>query len=218
MLETEFDKPPDKEIECMLCYQPMTVRHHWVRMINKWMHATCHDSCVENWEKQHRVAKAAQAEHQIPERFQDYDLSKANQEAVRLAGAFSPQSRYKTLAIIGVRARGKSRLMWQVIKQFFSDLEAETGTHRWVDYYIFPDLVTAYDRTLLATVKMGKYVFIDDIGCTESFGRERAQLQDIIRTRVQKGQWTFLTIDNVDFDPGLADFFKERAVAVYLDQ
>ncbi len=114
--------------------------------------------------------------------------------------------------------RYQSRLMWAIIQTFFDELEVDTGLRRWVDYYLFTDLITEQDKSVLAKVKMGRYVFIDDIGCTDSYGRERAQLQDVIRTRVQKEQWTFLTIDSPDFDPGLKDFFRDRALDIWIDQ
>ena len=69
---------------------------------------------------------------------------------------------------------------------------------------------------MLAAIKSSRFCFIDDIGCVDSFGRERAQLQQVIRNRVQKGQWTFLTIDNMDFDAGFDDLFVERAVKIFI--
>jgi DNA replication protein DnaC len=213
MLETEFDKPPDKTIKCLLCEQPLKVTHHWIPFLNHWMHATCHDRCEEEWEQKQRHGQKAPWQREIPDRFTHFDVTKVpDQRAAAEASDFGPDANYKTLAIIGPPGRAKSRLMWNVVKGFFDVL----GNNRWIDYYLFTDLMTEFDRNQIAKLKMSKYAFVDDIGATESYGRERAQLQDAIRTRVQKGQWTFLTIDELSFDPGFEDLFRERAVVIYV--
>jgi DNA replication protein DnaC len=215
MLETEFDKPPDKEIKCMLCEQPLTVTHHWIPVLNKWMHATYHDACVEQWERKNRSGKAAPWQRDIPERFRHFDITRVpveDQKAAAEASDFGPDGQYKTLVLTGPPGSAKSRIMWNAIKGFFDVL----GNNRWVDYYLFTDLMTEFDRNQISKLKMSKYAFVDDIGATESYGRERAQLQDAIRARVQKSQWTFLTIDDPSFDPGFEDLFRERAVVIYV--
>ena len=65
---------------------------------------------------------------------------------------------------------------------------------------------------------MSQYVFIDDIGSVECYGRERANLQNLIRARIQKGQWTFLTIDSMNFDPDLKHVLTGRAVDIWIDK
>jgi hypothetical protein len=215
MLETEFDKPPDKIINCMLCELPLKVTHHWMPVINHWMHPTCHDHCVEDWERKTSCGKLAPWQRDIPERFRSFDLGKVPPERRPLVAEvsdFGPDNQYKTLAIIGPPGTAKSRMMWNALKGFFDVL----ANNRWVDYYLFTDLMTEFDRNQISKLKMSKYAFVDDIGATESYGRERAQLQDAIRTRVQKSQWTFLTIDDPSFDPGFDDLFRERAVVIYV--
>lgn len=210
MLETEFDKPLDKEILCMLCHQPLTVTHHWIAGLDHWMHPTCHNRCVQNWEAQNRATKADV--HEVPERFRDFELSRLpDREAARAAANFGPNNAYHTCAIIGPPGTGKSRLMWKTIQAFFEDHGAG-----WPEYAIFPDIMSDFDRAIITKLKSARYVFIDDIGSTESYGRERALLQDVIRARVQKGHWTFLTIDNLDFDKGFDDLFRDRATVIYV--
>jgi DNA replication protein DnaC len=212
MIETALDKPPDREVNCPLCGQPFTVRYHWIEIINKWLAPSCHDRCCRAWEEQQRAINKAIALHQVPQRFSDFELSQLpDQRAARLASGFAPDCDFHTLAIIGVPGMGKSRLMWHTIERFFHDRGSG-----WPEYAIFPDIMTDFDRALLTKLKHAKFAFIDDIGSTESHGRERALLQDVIRTRVQKGQWTFLSIDNLEFDPGFEDLFRDRAVVVYV--
>jgi hypothetical protein len=218
MVRTEFETPEPLHTKCLICDQPLVSYYHWIPVLNYWMRSSCHAQCVETWKRDNRGKDTQPFERPVPERFAHFDPRQANAEALKAVQGFWHASALKTLVIAGVPARGKSRLMWATIASYFDELEQETGAKRWVDYYLFTDLITEWDRTLLSKVKMGKYVFIDDVGSTDCYGRERAQLQDVIRTRVQKGQWTFLTIDSMDFDPGLPDFFKERAVTVYLDQ
>src|SRR5258705_6132680 len=157
MVKTEFDKPPDKTIKCMLCSEPLVVRHHWIAVINQWMHPTCHDACVDKWKRENRGGEAAPWERAIPERFRSFNAMAApDQRAVAAANDFGPDSQFKTLAIIGPRGSSKSRLMWNVIQGFFDIL----GNGRWVDYYIFPDLMTEFDRGQITKLKLSKYAFV----------------------------------------------------------
>lgn len=209
MVKTDLDQPT--HVQCAICGQMLVANYHW--FFGRWRHATVHEKCAQDWEKNFGHRKVNPQE--VPPRFAEFDPTKANKRVVAACGGFSPESNLKTLAIIGERATGKSRLMWATIQSFFGELERLTGMLAWVDYYLFTDLITEFDRNALVRVKAGRYVAIDDIGCTDSYGRERAQLQDVIRTRVQKGMWTFLTIDNPEFDSGLADLFRDRALTVY---
>jgi len=210
-VKTILDQPT--RVQCAICGEMLVANYHW--LFSRWMHASVHDKCAQDWEKNFGSGYRKVNPQEIPARFAEFHPLKLDRRVVAACAAFSPESDLKTLAIIGERATGKSRLMWASIQSFFGELKRLTGMLAWVDYYLFTDLITEYDRNVLAKVKMGRYVAIDDIGCTESYGRERAQLQDVIRTRVQKGMWTFLTIDNPEFDPGLGDLFRDRALTVY---
>lgn len=208
MIKTDLDRPPDKEIECRICGKPMTVS--WHLFMGRWAHGNCHDQCVENLE---RSTPGSKRRRVVPERFMDFYLDRLpDLGAARKALNFDIDNAYRALAIIGVRGMGKSRLMWEVVKEFF----AKPQLTSWVEYAIFPDLMTDFERATIIKLKAARYAFIDDIGSTESYGRERAQLQDVIRTRVQKQMWTFLTIDDPSFDAGFEDLFRDRAVVVYV--
>jgi DNA replication protein DnaC len=209
---SEWDKPLDKTINCVLCHSPLKVTYHWI--VNHWLHATVHDQCAANFEKRLKGKKALITE--IPERFQHWDSAQfSNQQAVADASSFDLNAAYTVLALVGLPGRGKSRLMWHVVSQFFSDLPG-----KWVDYFLFVDLMSGeYDQSRIIKIKTSPFVFIDDIGCTESYGRTRAQLQDAIRYRVQMRRWTFLTIDDPSFDNGLIEnVFRDRAVVVIFDE
>jgi hypothetical protein len=205
--------PTPLRIDCALCGKPVVARYHY--LLGRWLHPSVHEKCAEAWDRKIAQRFAKDVEQEIPARFAQFNAKMAIAEAVEAVEGFSPDSELKTLAIIGVPARAKSRLMWCVVQGFFAELERKTGLRRWVDYYIFPDLVTEQDKSMFTKVKVGKYVFIDDIGCTESYGRERAAVQDVIRARVQKGMWTFLTIDDPEFDR-FKDIFRGRAVEVWI--
>jgi DNA replication protein DnaC len=211
MIKTEFDEPEPKQILCAGCGKAMTVKAFWTGRI--WVYPSCHDWCSEKAYDLNVIRK-----RKVPARFTAFDeIMFRDPEALSAARAFNPDSALKTLAIIGMPASGKSRLMWYVMGRFFDLVQKRTKKERWVHYWIFPDLITELDRSEIAKVKTAEFCFIDDIGSTESYGRERAQLQDVIRARVQKGQWTFLTIDDASFDPGFKDLFRERAVEIYVE-
>ena len=214
MVKTDLDQPT--RVKCAICDQLLVANYHW--LFGRWVHATVHERCAQDWEKNFAGRYRKVNTQEIPPRFNEFHPLKLDKRAVAACSAFSPKSELKTLAIIGERATGKSRLMWATIQGFFDELEIDTGLRQWVDYYLFADLMTEFDRNALVRVKAGRYVAIDDIGCTDSYGRERAQLQDVIRTRVQKGMWTFLTIDNPEFDSGFTDLFRDRALTVYTDR
>jgi DNA replication protein DnaC len=216
MVNTPLDQPEPITFACKLCGKPLKACFFWV--FDRWLHPTVHDRCAENWSKAEKAKLEKPQENFIPDRFKNFDPELANARALAAAQAFTPDSPLHTLALIGVRARGKSRIMWAIVEQFFRIMELESGARRWVDYYLFPDLVTEHDRSVHARVKMGRYVFIDDIGSTECYGKERSTLQDLIRTRVQRGQWTFLTIDSIDFDPDFKGLFRGRAVDVWIGE
>lgn len=210
-IETEFDNPGPKELRCKGCNQPMVSVPFWTGRI--WIYPTCHQEC---YEKDYSVKVVSRK--QVPERFKVFEEVKfKDPDALRVAHAFGLDSGFKTLAIIGVRASGKSRLMWHVLGRFFEEVQRRTTKDRWVEYWIYPDLMTEWDRDELKKVKTCQFCFIDDIGVTEAYGKERSQLQDVIRARVQKDQWTFLTIDDPSFDPGFKDLFRQRAVEIYVE-
>jgi DNA replication protein DnaC len=192
----------------------MLAPHVWLPSRQRWVLATTvHTECLERSYEQ--PAKAVI--QKVPERFQGFEACKfSDPEALEVAERFNLTTGYRAIAIIGNPGKGKSRLMWHVVEGFFEDLK-KLGSQRWVDYWVFPDLVTDFDKYLLKKVKESTYAFIDDVGSTQAFGRERAQLQDVIRARIQNKRWTFLTIDNPEFDPNFKDLFRERAVEIYVE-
>lgn len=210
-LDTPLDNPGPKEIRCKGCNEVMTVEPFWTG--RRWLYHNCHTECLEKTYQVRVVSKKG-----FPERFLEFHEAQfTDPDALRVAHAFGLNSGFKTLAIIGDPASGKSRLMWHVIGRFFTEMEQRTKQVRWVDYWLYSDLMSDPDREELKKVKSCQFAFIDDIGATEGFGRARANLQDVIRTRVQKNQWTFLTIDDPRFDPGFKDLFRERAVEIYVE-
>jgi chromosomal replication initiation ATPase DnaA len=215
MVSNELDRPDPVRVECRLCGEAFAASFHW--LLNRWLRPTVHDHCARAWEERQKIEYRKEGpERPIPERFTHFDPGRANPSAHDAVAGFSPSYPYHTLALLGPAASGKSRLMWATVTAFFDMLRNQTGAERWPDYFLFADLMSQPERSIWAQIKESKYVFIDDIGATESFGRDRALLQDVIRSRVQKGQWTFLTIDNPDFDKGFRDLFRERALEVYI--
>jgi DNA replication protein DnaC len=208
--------PPDKEIECAICKKPLRARHHWI--ISRWMHGTVHERCAAEWERS-RVS-GHREEVKIPDRFGEWDLSRfPHKRAFSEAQSFEPDSRLKTLIIMGPPGSGKSRLMWNIVAQFFNVWASERRQSRWVEYLLFTDLMTDYDQSKITKLKTCQFAFVDDIGCTESFGRSRALLQDVIRFRLSTQKWTFLTIDDRKFDPDLIDnAVRDRAKLVIIDE
>jgi len=199
------------EGKCALCQQPIKARY-WMLMGKK-MHGNVHEKCADKYEAERRGQKTEVV--QIPERFRDWDPDKfPDKQAFSQAQAFDPDSKYKTLAILGDPGKGKSRLMWQVIRQFFEIWAEQRRQSRWVEYFLFSDLATEYDQSKIIKVKTAQFVFLDDL--TElPPGRTRAQIQEVVRYRVQSAKWTFLTIDKDAFDEDLlTNVFRERAVKI----
>jgi predicted AAA+ superfamily ATPase len=151
--------------------------------------------------------------------YQHFDPEKfGHEKAQAQAVEFGPSAERHSLALIGPARQGKSRLMWKVVQQFFDDLQNLEGNQDWVDQIYFEELMVDFQRSAIDRVAQSRYCFIDNIGCVDSYGRERAQLQSAIRTRVRDNRWTFLTIDNLqNFDPGLADILKSRAKVIYIE-
>jgi DNA replication protein DnaC len=219
MIHIPFEKPEDIRWLCKICGEEMIASYHWV--FSRWMHPTVHDRCVATYNKNAAASqsKLTVLERDIPERFLEFDHTKANTEAMQAASEFLPNAKLKSLVIVGVRARGKSRIMWASITGFFDTLRRETGAQRWPEYFLFPDLISELDRAALNRFKLAKYAFLDDVGSVESYGRERAALQQVIRSRIQKNEsWTWLTVDNMNFDPGLEDLCRDRALVVWVDK
>ena len=101
-----------------------------------------------------------------------------------------------------------------MIRQFFEIWAEQRRQSRWVEYFLFSDLATEYDQSKIIKVKTAQFVFLDDL--TElPPGRTRAQIQEVVRYRVQSAKWTFLTIDKDAFDEDLlTNVFRERAVKI----
>lgn len=207
MVHTELDQPDDVEVRCRICGETLKARYFWV--YDRWLRPSVHDRCADK--VQARMEEGPRVEREIPDRFRQFDTKRCNQRALADAQAFDPDSRLKTLAIMGVPGRGKSRLAWAIAGQFFDMLYESTGSQKWLDYFSFEQLMSEFDRFTINRIAASKFAFIDDLGCIESSGREKFLLQSAIRTRVKTSRWTILTIDDMSFDPELKDVLVDRA-------
>jgi hypothetical protein len=190
------------------------MERYWVWCINRWLQSPpVHHQCAE---QEHSKPKETVWERPVPTRFTNFDLNKADGNVVEKVCEFTPDSMLHTLAIVGPQGTGKSRLMWRVVTLFFDLLHAATGAKQWPNYYLFVDLVTEPERWVYQEIKKARFVFVDDVGATDCYGRDRVALQDVIRYRVQKNLWTFLTIDDPKFDPNFTDLFRERALVAFV--
>lgn len=211
-----LEKPDDMPFNCMICHGPMVATFHW--MVNRWIHTTVHVKCAEVFDASRSgTIKGEDSVTDVPERFQIFNHGQFwDKNAIAEAHDFLPDSQLKTLAMIGDSGLGKSRLMWAVIQQFSDQMRLDQGYQIQVKYFIFADVLSDFDRNKILAIKQAKYAFIDDIGAVDSHGQQRAQLQQVIRARIQTGLWTFLTIDNEDFDPGMRDVLKGRAKVIFI--
>jgi DNA replication protein DnaC len=202
------------EGQCLFCRKPLRARY-WMLM-GKPLRPTVHEQCAQRYNKMlHDPRKTVPGDAEIPERFRFWDFAKfPDKHAFSLAQSFDPDSQYKTLAILGNPGKGKSRLMWQVVRQFFEIWAEQKNQSRWVEYYLFSDLMTEYDQSKISKAKAAQFCFIDDLADAPS-GRVKAAVQEVVRYRVQSQKWTFLTIDSDKFDPDLlTNVFRERALKV----
>lgn len=182
------------------------------------MRPSVHEDCYQKWKTDHEAKGTIDTP--IPERFQQFEPARfGNPGALSEATQFGPDSALHTIAIIGHPRRGKSRLAWAIVKTFFDEFRKQSGQSRWVDYYLFSQLMSEYDRGSTQLLLGSRYLFVDDIGCIDSYGRDRAALQGVIRTRIaQNRTWTFLTFDNLPgFDPGLEEILKNGAVNIIVE-
>lgn len=200
--------------QCKACHQPLKARYWMVQ--GKRLRPTVHDRCAAQYDQQLRdPRKTVEGDAAIPERFLYWDSAKfSDKHAFFQAQGFDPDSKFKVLAILGNPGKGKSRLCWQVIRQFFEIWAERRHQSRWVEYFHFSDLMTEYDQSKISKAKLAQFAFIDDLADAPS-GRTKSQVQELIRHRCQNQKWTFLTIDNTEFDPDLlTNVFRERAVTV----
>jgi chromosomal replication initiation ATPase DnaA len=211
-----LEKPEPVQTKCAICYQPLRANFYW--MVNRWIRTTVHDKCAEAFDASRSgTIRGEENATNVPERFTVFNHGQFwDKHALFEVKDFLPDSRLKTLALIGDSGLGKSRLMWAVIQQFFDQLRLENGYQSKIQYFIFADVLSEFDRNKLLAIKGAKYAFIDDIGAVDSHGQPRAQLQQVIRARIQTGMWTFLTVDNEDFDPGMRDVFRGRAKVIFI--
>lgn len=210
-----LEKPEPVQFRCAICYRPMTANFHW--MVNRWIHTTVHDTCAKAFDASRSGTLKGEDNINVPERFSIFNHGQFwDKHALEEVKDFLPDSPLKTLALIGDSGLGKSRLMWAVIQVFFDALRLENGYQSKIQYFIFADVLSEFDRNKLLGIKQAKYAFIDDIGAVESHGVQRSQLQQVIRARIQTSMWTFLTIDNEDFDPGLRDVLQGRAKVIFI--
>jgi hypothetical protein len=204
------------EGKCLFCHKPLKARY-WL-LNGKRLRPTVHDWCADRYGKMlHDPRKTAGNDAVIPERFRHWDPAKfPYPQAFAEAQSFDPESQYKTLVIMGDPGKGKSRLAWQVVRQFFEIWAERRNQSRWVEYFTFSDLFTEYDQSKISKAKLAQFVFIDDLA-EGTPGRTMALIQEVIRFRVKDQRWTFLTVDDEDFDAGLEDLFRERAVVVTVE-
>src|SRR5258708_19198515 len=146
MVRTPLDgKPEPITVPCMLCNEPFIAKYHW--LFSRWIRSTSHEKCADAYDRQ-KVGANQPVERPIPPRYRDFDATRANAEALQAAESFSHRSDLKTLAIGGVAARGKSRLMWAIIQAVVHELEGETGLGRWGDDDLRTDPVREPDKSV----------------------------------------------------------------------
>lgn len=221
MIWTQLDKPEDRhDFRCLLCNKPMTVSYVWFGGDHPRAHwaqdRSVHVKCAEQRSSRPYGGKVVKDE--VPERFREFDGNRCDQRTKDIATQFTPQSDKHILAVSGPPHRGKSRLVWVTIKGFFDQLRESSGKSAWVSYFTFVELIAEINRDAIARIKNDPFVFVDDLGCVDSFGRERGMLQAAIRARVQRNAWTFLTFDSATFDPDLLTQLKDRSTLIVLDQ
>lgn len=209
-LDARWERP------CRLCGGQMT-GHYWSWAGRIYFGSTSHQECIDTEEHRKRGEKPFIA--RIPERFASFDPNKfRNADAFDQAGAFTPDSKYNVLAIIGPPGKGKSRLAWHIVEQFFQLWNMHRGQSKWVEYFLSSDLMSEYDQSKLSLLKNCQFAFVDDLGDCPA-GRIRSALQNAIRYRVQAGKWSFLTIDSIEFDQDLVEHvFLERATVIIMDR
>jgi hypothetical protein len=199
---------------CMFCRKPLRARFWMVS--GKRLRPTVHDWCADKYSKMlHDPRKTVDGDASVPERFRHWDLSKfPDKHAFSEAQSFGPDNKHKVLVIMGDPGKGKSRLAWAVVRQFFEVWAEERSQSRWVDVFHFSDLASEYDQAKISRIKSSQFVFIDDLADMPS-GRIKSLIQEAVRFRIQSQRWTFLTIDSAKFDEDLiARVLKGRAVVI----
>lgn len=204
------------ERPCKFCREPLR-GHFWLWGGKKFYGATCHQVCVERYKAKLQADTVTPAAQEIPERFREWDNAKFKFPRARLDAAdFLPDSKLKTVALLGPVGLGKSRLAWQIVTQFFREWSRQRGQTRWPDYFLASDLLTEYDQSRVNRIKQCQFTFIDDLGDFPS-GRMKSTLQQLIRYKVQAGHWLFLTIDDIRFDEDLVKHvFVDRALKIII--
>lgn len=214
--QNPLEPPPDKVVQCSICGEPLKINFIWFELGRRWIQSSSvHAACWEEWNKKEPSRNVVQL---IPPHYREISPVRFDHKVLAQAGGFRPDNAKRILAIIGQPRKGKTQLAWWIIARFFRQLEEDTGYRRWVDYFLFTELMADYDKTRNQMLMGSKYLFVDDIGCVESYGRDRAALQAVIRSRISQNRWTFLTIDNLpSFDPGLEEILQAGAVNIVVE-
>jgi hypothetical protein len=226
-IEVDFDDepPPYSGIEngptnqfwsgnCKICKLPLTSR--WWLVMGARIHASVHDKCAQKYNQDLLSPNKRQDQDSlIPERFREWSLEKfKDKRGFSAAQCFDPEHQYSVLVLMGDVGRGKSRLGWQIAKQFCEIWSELHNQSRWCDYFEFSDLCSEYDQSKLLRLKNCWFAFVDDIRDVP-IGRIRSSIQDAIRSRVKRQGWTLLTIDDPRFDEDLVEHvLRERAVKI----
>ena len=100
--------------ECKWCGKPLSGK--WHNVMGVWLHATAHDACILEWEKDRYGPKAASQE--IPQKFKAFDANLFKHPvALCEAEQFNPNSEKKVLIIYGDPGVGKSRLAAEIAQR-----------------------------------------------------------------------------------------------------
>jgi hypothetical protein len=214
MVPTDLDKPPDMTVQCLICKEPLKVTHYWIATFGHWMRPSIHNRCVDRYARHMAGVNAKDVSREIPERYTGFNGNLCPPGALQEVAEWGPDHKWRVCAIVGSPHKGKSRLAWATVTQYFDLLYESTGAKRWVDYFQFETLMSEFDRATINKIANAHFAFIDDVGAIDSYGRERALLQAAIRTRIKGNKTTLLTIDDMGFDPELEHVLKGRALVV----
>lgn len=188
----------------------------WFDLGGRWLRnppVPIHEKCIPGQKsKKH-------ANFVIPERYREpfQTVHFGNDAAFAKAAEFGPESKQHFFAIIGLPRKGKSRLCWTVMAEFFLRLKERTATQEAPEVFSWADLVGENDPYKLNRLKTAKFVYLGDAGSTEIYGRSRALVQAALRHRLDKNLWSFVDIDDVRFDEDFCARLKTEAFCVWID-
>ncbi len=213
-------RPPDEQRECRWCGKPLRAPYQWDPFHSNWVNlVTLHVECSEEMGTRvhqglplFKTGDESEDEKKFLSRFNGYDQRLVPEE-LKTIDALWDQAQKKNkihLVIAGPEGSAKSRTLYALCQQIFTDSRKRPAT------YTFEELVLDPDRHVMRTMQRDRWVLFDNLGLVDTSPTVKGLIDAALKYRFNRDKPTFLSCDDDRFADKEWNRFSDTALIVFV--